>query len=179
MNENTTVIIGLVIVLIVVSVIREILWNSRRAKKSRRYNGLANREQRKTTTSGKRSFTVQPNRQIKNTGRQRRGSGIVKALLPDDTIGDRHQRFLLKTADGQTLLIAHNIDIAPYLTGLATGDTVEFYGEYCENWNEKKQRMEGVIHRTHSDITGRYPDGYLKWNGKIYCDLLFEIEPSD
>jgi len=41
------------------------------------------------------------------------GSGTVERLLRDDTKAPRHQRFLVRIAPGQTLLIAHNIDVAP------------------------------------------------------------------
>ena len=54
------------------------------------------------------------------------GSGVVDRVLSDDTEGARHQRFILRLASGQTLLIAHNIDIAPRVSGLSVGDSVEF-----------------------------------------------------
>src|SRR3954452_22381734 len=41
------------------------------------------------------------------------GTGTVIRILPDDDTGDRHQRFLLRLQSGATLLVAHNIDIAP------------------------------------------------------------------
>ncbi|MDR1322099.1 MAG: DUF3465 domain-containing protein [Gracilibacteraceae bacterium] len=90
------------------------------------------------------------------------GSGVVSMLLSDDNDGDRHQRFILELASGQTLLIAHNIDIAPRLDGLAAGDTVEFYGEYYYN------EQGGGIHWTHRDPGGKHTDGWLKWDGEIY-----------
>jgi hypothetical protein len=90
------------------------------------------------------------------------GSGVVEKLLADDNEGDRHQRFILKLASGQTLLAAHNIDIAPRLAGLAAGDTVEFYGEYYYN------AKGGGIHWTHRDPAGKHTDGWLKWKGKMY-----------
>src|SRR5690606_15597931 len=37
------------------------------------------------------------------------GEGVVIRLLADDLNGSRHQRFILRLASGQTLLIAHNI----------------------------------------------------------------------
>jgi len=41
------------------------------------------------------------------------GSGKVINILPDDTQNSRRQKFIIQLNSGQTLLIAHNIDIAP------------------------------------------------------------------
>ncbi|GHT46161.1 hypothetical protein FACS189454_06850 [Planctomycetales bacterium] len=90
------------------------------------------------------------------------GSGVVTTLLDDDNEGDRHQRFVLKLANEQTLLVAHNIDIAPRLNGLAVGDTVKFYGEYYYN------PKGGGIHWTHRDPASKHTDGWLNWKGKKY-----------
>ena len=88
------------------------------------------------------------------------GEGTVIRLLPDDVNGQRHQRFIVELASGQTVLIAHNIDIAPRVDGLAVGDSVRFNGEYV--WNEKG----GVVHWTHHDPQGRHASGWLQRNGK-------------
>ncbi len=90
------------------------------------------------------------------------GQGTVLRILPDDDKGRRHQKFILTMASGQTLLIAHNIDIAPRIENLREGDTVSFYGEY--EWNAKG----GVIHWTHHDPSGRHADGWLQHDGKRY-----------
>ena len=93
---------------------------------------------------------------------QVQGEGIVTKILRDDLRGSRHQRFLLRLSTGQTLLIAHNIDLAPRIKGLRTGDAVAFYGEY--EWNAKG----GVIHWTHHAPNGRHIGGWLKHNGITY-----------
>ena len=90
------------------------------------------------------------------------GTGTVIRTLSDDTEGSQHQRFILKLASGQTLLIAHNIDLAPRISSLREGDSVEFYGEY--EWNSKG----GVLHWTHHDPRGSHVNGWLKHNGSTY-----------
>jgi hypothetical protein len=90
------------------------------------------------------------------------GEGTVIRVLPDDLNGLRHQRFIVQLASGQTLLMTHNIDIAPRIEGLEVGDSVRFNGEYV--WNEKG----GVIHWTHHDPQHRHVAGWIKHNGKTY-----------
>lgn len=90
------------------------------------------------------------------------GVGIVTKVLKDDLDGSRHQRFLLELGSGQTLLVSHNIDLAPRVENLKAGDTVEFFGEY--EWNPRG----GVIHWTHHDPRGRHAAGWIKHRGKTY-----------
>ena len=90
------------------------------------------------------------------------GSGTVTRILPDDTTGDRHQRFIVRTDSGQTILIAHNIDIAPRVAPLREGDTVEYRGEFV--WNQKG----GIVHWTHRDPAGRHASGWLKHDGQLF-----------
>ncbi len=91
---------------------------------------------------------------------QLEGVGIVSRVLPDDNDGSRHQRFILRLANGRTLLVAHNIDLAPRLTGLDRGDTVAFFGEFEPN------SEGGVVHWTHHDPAGRHVAGWLRHEGR-------------
>ena len=88
------------------------------------------------------------------------GTGVVRRVLPDDNDGSRHQRFILELADGQTVLVSHNIDLAARLSSLDRGDTVEFFGEY--DWNAEG----GVIHWTHHDPARQHVDGWLRHEGR-------------
>lgn len=90
------------------------------------------------------------------------GKGVVKRTLSDDNDGSRHQRFVLELGSGQSVLIAHNVDLAPRLVGLREGDEVQFRGEY--EWNPEG----GVIHWTHHDPRGQHSGGWLKHNGQTY-----------
>ena len=90
------------------------------------------------------------------------GSGVVIRNLPDDTKGSQHQKFILKLRSGQTLLIAHNIDLANRISSLRVGDSVDFYGEY--EWNSQG----GVVHWTHHDPDGHHENGWLKHKGVTY-----------
>ena len=96
------------------------------------------------------------------TGLAVEGQGTVYRLLPDDTQGSRHQRFLVELASGQTLLIAHNIDIAPRIDSLRVGDTVRFKGVY--EWNTQG----GVVHWTHRDPAGAHKPGWILHHDRRY-----------
>jgi hypothetical protein len=84
------------------------------------------------------------------------GSGEVVKLLPDDLDGSPHQRILVRVAGGGTVLIAHNIELAPRVSPLARGDTLEFAGDFV--WNDKG----GVVHWTHPDPQGRHRAGWIR-----------------
>jgi hypothetical protein len=88
--------------------------------------------------------------------------GTVERILADDRDGSPHQRFIIRTSGGLSLLIAHNLDLAPRLEGLRPGELVTVLGEY--EWNEQG----GVMHWTHDDPQGRHIPGYIEWRGRRY-----------
>ena len=90
------------------------------------------------------------------------GQGTVARILPDDNDGSRHQRFIVRLSSGQTILIAHNIDLAPRVSSLNEGDVVSFSGEY--EWHPKG----GVVHWTHRDSDGRHPAGWIRHDGQDF-----------
>src|SRR5678815_4883295 len=90
------------------------------------------------------------------------GQGPVATILPDDTTGKRHQRFIVRLKSRQTILIAHNIDLAQRVSSLKEGDVVTFSGVY--EWNPKG----GVVHWTHRDPAGRHRAGWIKHQGEVF-----------
>lgn len=88
--------------------------------------------------------------------------GVVWKILQDDNEGSRHQKFIVKLSNEQTLLISHNIDLAKRIPDLQNNDSITFKGEY--EWNRKG----GVVHWTHKDPKGRHEDGFLIHNGQKY-----------
>ena len=89
-------------------------------------------------------------------------AGRVLRILPDDLDGSRHQRFIVQLPSGHTVLVSHNIDIAPRIDELHKGAPVAFRGEY--EWNEKG----GGVHWTHRDPAGRHDNGWVEYRGATY-----------
>jgi hypothetical protein len=88
--------------------------------------------------------------------------GLILSILSDDTVGESHQRFIIKLSNSQTLLIVHNIDIAPRITGISTGSVVYVHGDYI--WNSQG----GLIHWTHHDPNGIHENGWIIFDDNKY-----------
>ena len=81
--------------------------------------------------------------------------GEVVRVLPDDQLPPRHQRFLIKTSLGQTLLVLRNLEVSQRVP-VNRGDRVEVCGEYRYNL------AGGLVHEVHRDPSGRGPDGWIR-----------------
>ncbi|MDH3272928.1 MAG: DUF3465 domain-containing protein [Gammaproteobacteria bacterium] len=89
------------------------------------------------------------------------GTGFVKRLISDDNDGSRHQRFILQLQNRESVLIAHNIDLARRVP-VGLGDRVHFRGMY--EWNE----LGGLVHWTHDDPQGVEDGGWIRYRRKTY-----------
>lgn len=81
--------------------------------------------------------------------------------MRDDEDGSRHQRFIIDIGDRQTLLIAHNIDLAERVP-VGMGDRVYVRGLY--EWND----LGGIVHWTHRDPMGGDDNGWVRYRRKVY-----------
>ena len=81
--------------------------------------------------------------------------------LKDDTKGSQHQKFLIELAPDITLLVAHNIDLAPRAP-VSKGDRIKIKGRY--EWNNRG----GVLHWTHHDPKGKKEGGWIYADGSYY-----------
>jgi hypothetical protein len=88
-------------------------------------------------------------------------TGVVRRLLSDDNDGDRHQRIVLHLRNGQSLLLAHNIDLAERVP-LGIGDRIQFRGMY--EWND----LGGLVHWTHADPHGVEAGGFIRYRAQTY-----------
>ncbi len=85
----------------------------------------------------------------------------MRRLLTDDNDGSRHQRFVVQIKNRNTLLIAHNIDLAERVP-VGIGDRIRFRGLY--EWNE----LGGLVHWTHHDPHGIEDGGWIRFRRKTY-----------
>jgi len=88
--------------------------------------------------------------------------GRVVRILDDDTKGIRHQRFILELKTGKTVLIAHNIDVAPKIEGLHKGAHLKLCGQY--EWNE----LGGLVHWTHHDPDADKEGGWIEFKNERF-----------
>lgn len=88
--------------------------------------------------------------------------GKVDRVLADDRSGSPHQRFIVRLPSGQTVLVAHNVELATRVAGLEAGAAVRVRGEY--EWNDQG----GVVHWTHTDPERKHEAGWIDFEGHRY-----------
>jgi len=88
-------------------------------------------------------------------------SGRISRVLRDDNEGARHQKFILELADGHTVMVAHNIDLARRIPA-RENMAARVRGRY--EWNDRG----GVIHWTHHDPDRHRPGGWIEVEGVRY-----------
>lgn len=81
--------------------------------------------------------------------------------MHDDNDDSRHQRFIVDIGDRQTLLIAHNLDLASRVP-VGLGDRVVVRGMY--EWND----LGGLVHWTHHDPLGIEDGGWIRFGRRTY-----------
>jgi len=89
--------------------------------------------------------------------------GRIVRILPDDNKGDRHQRLIIQEDSGRTLLVAHNIDIAPRVERVFEGGRIRVFGEFEHN------ERGGLIHWTHHDPENRIEGGWIEFRDQRYA----------
>lgn len=90
--------------------------------------------------------------------------GRILAVLPEDTIGIRHQRLLVRLENRKKVLLVHNIDLCPRIEGLEPGREIRFYGQFTDN------DRGGAFHRLHRNMNPfrPYVDGWIEYDGSRY-----------
>lgn len=87
---------------------------------------------------------------------------VVTQLLPDDTSGSQHQKFVVRLSNNKTIQIISNLDMCPKVP-VRVGDQAGVGGEYIPTGNS------GLVHWVHWDPRGSRPDGYIELGGQIFC----------
>ncbi len=73
-----------------------------------------------------------------------------------------HEQFTLNTAQGAVEII-DNVDIAPRVP-VRPGDRIEARGEMVHDPGKPP-----ILHWTHHDPAHRHPDGFIRFQGKVYA----------
>ena len=81
--------------------------------------------------------------------------------MRDDDDAERHQRFIIDIGDRQTLLVAHNLELAARVP-VGLGERVVVRGLY--EWND----LGGLVHWTHEDPLGIDEGGWIRYRRKTY-----------
>ena len=85
----------------------------------------------------------------------------MRRLLSDGMDGSRHQCFVPDLCNGQTVLVAHNIDLAERVQ-VGLGDRIRIRSMF--EWID----LGGLIHWTHHDSHGVEDGVYIKYRRRTF-----------
>jgi hypothetical protein len=95
---------------------------------------------------------------------------LVVEVLPDDTSGLTHQKWVVRLSNGQLVDAVYNFDNGSPTDDLhcprvpvQKGDTIGLGGQFI--WTNRG----GLVHWLHYDPRGQRPSGYVELNGQRYC----------
>lgn len=86
---------------------------------------------------------------------------VTRALADQQGPSGPHQRFIVRLANGQTILIENNLTVGKRVP-LQPGDAVRIHGEYI--WNAEG----GLVHFTHHDPDRSHEGGWVEHGGVRY-----------
>lgn len=87
----------------------------------------------------------------------------VTQLLPDDTQGLPHQKWVATLSNGLKIQIVYNLNMGLKVP-IKVGDKFAVGGQFI--WTDQG----GLVHWTHEDPKQVRPDGYVMYNNVIYGD---------
>ncbi len=87
----------------------------------------------------------------------------VIQLLPDDTSGLQHQKWIVRLSNGQTVQAVYNSDMCPRVP-VHVGDRTTLAGMFLMT------NVGPMMHWLHHDPSGKRPDGFVEVGGQRYCD---------
>ncbi|NUN05797.1 MAG: DUF3465 domain-containing protein [Bdellovibrio sp.] len=90
------------------------------------------------------------------------GSLTVTKVLPNDEDGRKHQKWMVRLSNGNTMQAVYNSDMCPEVP-VKVGDVIAMGGMFL--WTNSGP----MLHWLHHDPRGNRPDGYVYVNGKYYC----------
>lgn len=91
------------------------------------------------------------------------GGVIVSRILPDDTQGLPHQKWVVKLSNGKEVQAVYNSDMGKRVP-VKIGTVMAMGGEF------KMTNIGPLIHWLHRDPRGTRPDGYVIIDGVKYGD---------
>ncbi len=74
----------------------------------------------------------------------------------------RHEQFSAQTPAGP-IDVVDNVDLAPHVP-VRPGDRIEVRGEMVHD-----PGRDPVVHWTHHDPAHRHPDGFIRFQGRVYA----------